>query len=327
MSFEKKYHKDKEKYDKVLFKSQKVKIYELKHWVFDFGGVMIGTPNVVKRLLVIINKDLGTSIYKEEPFVMKTRRHLSSGVISSKEFLEKIFEKYYAKDKTPNVNHYLDLWFNLYTELTPISPEMEEIVERLHKTGYHVSLLSNTYDIHARSNELRGFFDLFDDVFLSNELHMRKPEIEKYKYVIKKLDTKPKRCIFIDDKLMNLVPARKLGMTVIQFESFEKFKNYLTALGIEDIDNDLREKIIQKYKIYKTSKEEYKSAKKHVKKHKKELKKIKKKKGKMSFKYRKLKKKLRYAETNYKKRKSDYQEQKKTKKTILEPKFKLEEQS
>ncbi|MHA1689699.1 MAG: HAD-IA family hydrolase [Promethearchaeota archaeon] len=72
--------------------------------------------------------------------------------------------------------------------------------------------------MHAKSNELKGFFELFDHVFLSYELSMRKPEIEKYKYVLKKLNAKPEECIFIDDKLVNLVPARKLG--IIHCNSF-----------------------------------------------------------------------------------------------------------
>ena len=57
---------------------------------------------------------------------------------------------------------------------------MEEIVTRLHKAGYVVSLVSNTYDIHAKSNELRGFYKLFDNVFLSNEIGLIKPDVKKY---------------------------------------------------------------------------------------------------------------------------------------------------
>ena len=226
MSFEKKYEKDKEYYNEKVFKTQKIKLYHLKHWIFDFGGVMIEGQKVVSQLFKIINSDLGTSISKQDPYIGTLRRRSSAGLINGKEFLEKIFEKYSINAE---VNHYLELWFKVYTESTQISPEMEEIVERLHKANYIVSLMSNTYDVHAKSNELRGFYDIFDNVYLSNELHMRKPEIEKYKYILKKLDAKPKHCIFIDDKLMNLVPARKLGINVIRFKSFEQFQGYLLS--------------------------------------------------------------------------------------------------
>ncbi len=320
MSFEKKYGKDKEHYDKKVLKTQKIKLYHLKHWIFDFGGVMIEGPKVVTRLFKIINSELGTSISKKDPYIGKLSRRLSAGLITSEEYLKKIFAKYSIK---ADVNYFLEVWFKTYTELTQLSPEMEEIVERLHKANYIVSLMSNTYDIHAKCNELRGFYDIFDNVYLSNELQMRKPEIEKYKYILNKLDAKPKQCIFIDDKLMNLVPARALGINVIQFKSFEQFQRHLTSIGIEDIDKNLRENIVNKYNIYKTSKKDFNKTKKKVKELKKELKKLKKKKKKS--KYRKIKKDLRYAEAKFKKKKIAHEKQKQIKKQDLKPKLRLEQ--
>jgi len=325
MGFEDKYKKDQKHYDKKVYRSQKVKMYRLKHWIFDFGGVMVEGANAVQKVIDQINSDIGCSLSKEDPFFMKTRRRLSSGRLTAEEFLERVIENYYtSRDETAkevDVEPYLDLWFQTYSKLTQISPEMEEIVERLHKAGFHVSLMSNTYGIHAKSNELKGFFDLFDNVFLSNELKMRKPDIEKYKYVIKKLDAKPKESIFIDDKLINLVPATKLGIKVICFESFEVFQNCLNDLGIEKINKNFKDKISKKYKSYKTSIKEFKDSKKKVKKLKSELKKLKKKKKRS--KYKKLAKELRYHEAVYKKKKHNYEKQKKFKKEILEPKLKL----
>jgi len=332
--WEEKYKKDPEHYNKKIFGTQKVKLYKLKHWIFDFAGVMAETPNIVKNLVEIINADLGTSISKEDPFLAKHRRRLSSGRIDAREFLELIFNHYYypnqKKDgalppKKVNIEYYLALWFELYSKITHISPNMEEIVERLHKAGYSVSLMSNTYGIHVKSNQLKGFFDLFDHSFLSNELHLRKPDIEKYKYVLKKLDAKGKECIFIDDKLMNLVPARKLGMFVIRFKSFDKFKKYLGYMGIQELEDDLFQKIQSKYEQYKTSEKELKKIKKDYDKAKKKYKKLKKDKWKEFSKYRKAKKNLNHAEETYKNKKYEYKELKQIKKDVLEVKFKLDE--
>ncbi|MFX1453480.1 MAG: HAD family hydrolase, partial [Promethearchaeota archaeon] len=321
--WEEKYKKDPEHYNKKIFGTQKIKLYKLKHWIFDFAGVMAETPNIVKNLIEIINADLGTSISKEDTFLAKNRRRLSSGRIDAREFLELILENYYypsqKKDsalppKKVNLEYYLALWFELYSKVTQISPNMEEIVERLHKAGYTVSLMSNTYGIHVKSNKLKGFFDLFDQCFLSNELHLRKPDIEKYKYVLKKLGAKGKECIFIDDKLMNLVPARKLGIFVIRFKSFEKFKKYLGYLGIQELEDDLFQKIQSKYKQYKTSEKELKRLKKDYESAKKKFKKLKKNKWKEFSKYRKAKKALNLAEEAYKNQKYEYKELKQIKK-------------
>jgi epoxide hydrolase-like predicted phosphatase len=308
------------KNSKIYGEKQKVRLYNLKHFIFDFGGVLIEKTFVLKNLFDMIEADLNIKIPRfENSYIRKVKRALSSGRISSQEFLEKILEKYYypfqktngaLPPKKVNVEYYVELWFELYSQVTTFSLVMAEIIERLHRAGYTVSLLSNTHDIHAKSNMLKGFYDNFDNVFLSNEIGLIKPDMEKYKYVIKKLDTSPKKCVFIDDKIQNLVPARELGMIVIRFESFEKFKKTLKELGIEHINKNLRHDIKEKYKKYKKSKKEYKKAKKEYKKAKKEYLK---KKGKS------LKRKLLFQRkrVQYQKLKAEYKKEREIKKDEL----------
>lgn len=311
---------------KIYGEKQKVRLYKIKNWIFDFGGVLIEKTFVLKNVLDIIEADLQISLPRDEnSYIRKIKRGLSSGRISTQEFLEKIFEKYFypfqnsngaLPPKKVNAAYYEELWFDLYSQVTNISSQMAEIIERLHQAGYTVSLMSNTHDIHAKSNLLRGFYDIFDNVFLSNEIGFIKPDMDKYKYVLKKLDTKPKKCIFIDDKIQNLVPARQLGIIVIRFESFKKFKEQLNELGIGKISKDLRHEIKKRYKKYKKSKTEYKKAKKEYKKAKKDYLK---KKGKS------LKRRLDYQRkrTNYRKKKAEYKIEKEKKKQELEPKIRI----
>ena len=310
----------------IYGKKQKVRLYKIKHFIFDFGGVLIEKTFVLKNLLDMVEVDLNISIPRmEDSYIRKLKRKLSSGRITSRLFLEKIFEKFYypfqkksgtLPSKKVNVEYYLELWFDLYSQVAQVSVEMAEIIERLHQAGYIVSLMSNTHDIHARSNMLKGFYDIFDNVFLSNEIGLIKPDMDKYKYVIKKLDTKPKKCVFIDDKIQNLVPARELGIIVIRFEDFEDFKEKLSELGIGEISKDLRHEIRQKYKKYKKSKKKYNKAKKEYKVAKKEYLK---KKGKP------LKRKLEFQRkrAKYKERKSEYKKEKAKKKQELITKIKV----
>ncbi|MFX1304327.1 MAG: HAD family hydrolase [Promethearchaeota archaeon] len=311
---------------KIYGEKQKVRLYKIKHFIFDFGGVLIEKTFVLKNLLDIIESDLNISIPRDEnSYIRKIRRSLSSGRISSHEFLEKIFDKYYypfqkkngaLPPKKVNVEYYIELWFDLYSQVTNISSEMAEIIERLHQADYSVSLMSNTHDIHAKSNLLRGFYDIFDNIFLSNEIGFIKPDMEKYKYVLKKLDTKPKKCIFIDDKIQNLVPARELGIIVIRFESFEKFKNQLKELGIGNIRKNLRHEIKKKYKKYEKTKKEYKKAKKEYKKARKDY---------LKKKSKSLKRRMEYQRRRslYRKKKAEYKKEKEKKKQELEPKLKI----
>ncbi len=267
---------------KQVFGSQKIRLYRIKHFIFDFGGVMVEKTYCIKNLIDIIASDLKITIPRSEnSYYRKLFRQVGSGIISSRDFIIKILDKYYypikqekesiLPEKKVNVSYYLELWFQLYSKFAHLSEDMKEVVENLHDAGFIVSLMSNTFDIHAELNELRGFYDLFDNIFLSNEIGIRKPELEKYKYVLRKLKTKPRYCIFIDDKMANLIPARQLGIYVIKFESIQKFKGQLKDLGLKDISDMSREDIKLQYKEYKLRKEEFRKAKKKYKKIKKEF--------------------------------------------------------
>ncbi|TET58469.1 MAG: HAD family hydrolase [Promethearchaeota archaeon] len=311
---------------KIYGKKQKVRLYKIKHFIFDFGGVLIEKTFVLKNLLDIIETDLNISIPRDEnSYSRKVKRGLSSGRITTQKFLQKLFEKYYypfqktdgaLPPKKVNVEYYVELWFDLYSQVTNLSLDMAEIIERLHQADYTVSLMSNTHDIHAKSNFLKGFYDIFDNVFLSNEIGFIKPDMDKYKYVLKKLDTKPKKCVFIDDKIQNLVPARDLGFIVIRFESFEKFKNQLNELGVGNISKDLRNQIKKKYKRYKKSKKDYKKAKKEYKKARKEYLKKKGKSVKRRVEYQKKR-------SQYRKKKAEYKKQRVKKKDELITKIRV----
>lgn len=311
---------------KILGQVQKVRLYKIKHFIFDFGGVLIEKTFVLKNLLDMIETDLNISIPRDDnSYIRKVKRGLSSGRITTQKFLQKLFEKYYypfqktdgaLPPKKVNVEYYVELWFDLYSQVTNLSLDMAEIIERLHQADYTVSLMSNTHDIHAKSNFLKGFYDIFDNVFLSNEIGLIKPDMDKYKYVLKKLDTKPKKCVFIDDKIQNLVPARELGIIVIRFESFEKFKNQLKELGIGDISKDLRNQIKKKYKRYKKSKKDYKKAKKEYKKARKEYLKKKGKSVKRRVEYQKKR-------SQYRKKKAEYKKQRVKKKDELITKIRV----
>ena len=177
---------------KIYGEKQKVRLYKIKHFIFDFGGVLIEKTFVLKNLLDMVEVDLNITIPRmENAYMRKIKRSLSSGRISSNEFLEKIFNKFYypfqktdgaLPPKKVNAEYYLELWFDLYSQVTHFSSEMAEIIERLHQAGYTVSLMSNTHDIHVKSNMLKGFYDAFDNVFLSNEICH-----ERIRYLAKKM--------------------------------------------------------------------------------------------------------------------------------------------
>ncbi|KAJ7901877.1 Haloacid dehalogenase-like hydrolase-domain-containing protein [Mycena olivaceomarginata] len=60
-------------------------------------------------------------------------------------------------------------------------------------------------------------WDIFDRIFTSGEAGERKPHLGFYKHVISETKIDPRRAIFVDDKLENVLSARSLGLHGIVF--------------------------------------------------------------------------------------------------------------
>lgn len=62
-------------------------------------------------------------------------------------------------------------------------------------------------------------WSVFDEVFTSGVVGERKPHLGFFRHVVATTRVDPRRTIFIDDKLENVLSARSLGMHGIVFES------------------------------------------------------------------------------------------------------------
>jgi FMN phosphatase YigB (HAD superfamily) len=62
-------------------------------------------------------------------------------------------------------------------------------------------------------------WSLFEHVFTSADVGMRKPDLNFYEHVLKAIgENCPENVLFVDDKLENIVSAKSLGFRAIQFD-------------------------------------------------------------------------------------------------------------
>lgn len=96
---------------------------------------------------------------------------------------------------------------------------------------YKIGMLSN-----VGSGFLNEFFSeseqkkLFDEVVLSCDVGIAKPEFQIFKLTADRLGVKPSECIMIDDTYSNVDAARNAGMQGIWFISTDQAKNELSRL-------------------------------------------------------------------------------------------------
>lgn len=111
--------------------------------------------------------------------------------------------------------------------------ELIALAEQLRKK-YRIALLSN-----APSAFIRGVFAehdlerLFDEIIISSEVGMVKPNANIFEHTLKKLRSSPEETIFIDDNSNHTQAAEKVGIKGIQFISTGQLKQELRELGLE----------------------------------------------------------------------------------------------
>lgn len=104
----------------------------------------------------------------------------------------------------------------------------------------YIKQLRDTYKTAVLSNANRGVLqdkigaerlkECFDEVVVSAELGMVKPDPEIYRYTAERLNVAVPECVFIDDLEGHLAAARELGMKAILYQSFEQSKTDLEKL-------------------------------------------------------------------------------------------------
>jgi putative hydrolase of the HAD superfamily len=183
--------------------------------LFDFGGVLTTPvwdsfaaycrseglePDAVKRL------------FREDPEALADLRRLETGTISESEF-ERSFG---ARLGLSDPNGLID---SMFAGMRP-EPSMVEAVRELRRAGVKTALVSNSWSVEHYDRDLLG--ELFDQVLISGELGMHKPQPEIFRLAAERLGVAPERCIFVDDLRENCEGAEAVGMRAVRHRTPEE---------------------------------------------------------------------------------------------------------
>lgn len=114
---------------------------------------------------------------------------------------------------------------------------MVDIIKTLKKMDFIQACLTNNFIPDNDNqpdmmdlNKKNEVFNLFDFIFESKEIGLRKPDQAFYDYVLEKVDIPPEKIIFLDDLGINLKPAKAMGMTTIKVVSESQAKEDLERI-------------------------------------------------------------------------------------------------
>jgi putative hydrolase of the HAD superfamily len=93
-----------------------------------------------------------------------------------------------------------------------------------------VGLISNAWSGLRAFIIRQKFDDVFDEMIISAEVGLIKPDPRIYRLALEKLGAQPEESVFLDDVLVNVEAARTVGMNAIQFTQLEKTLEELKQL-------------------------------------------------------------------------------------------------
>jgi 2-haloacid dehalogenase len=77
-----------------------------------------------------------------------------------------------------------------------------------------------------------AFLGWFDDILVSGEIGMKKPDIEIFRFFLEKYNLEAQTIFYVDDDERNVATARKVGMQAVKFCNAVALRNMLTDLGV-----------------------------------------------------------------------------------------------
>lgn len=183
--------------------------------IFDFGGVII---NIDYKITIEAFKKLGIDNF-DALYSQAAQSNLfddiETGKISPQHFINGLLEL------LPNgisPNQVVHAWNAM---LLDIPKSRIELLKQL-STKYRIFLLSNTNSIHIDA-ALRTWNkasdhpieSVFESIYLSHEVGMRKPNVEIFEYVCEQHELNMEETLFIDDSIQHIEGANKSGLQTL----------------------------------------------------------------------------------------------------------------
>lgn len=98
-----------------------------------------------------------------------------------------------------------------------VNPDVYRLLERLRAMGLQTAIISNCSPEEVTVLKKSGIYKYFDEVILSCDIHMKKPDSCIYEEAARRLGVTPGECIFVGDGGSDELPgAKAAGMTAVQ---------------------------------------------------------------------------------------------------------------
>ena len=195
--------------------------------VFDFGGVLVRMIDDRPRIALANKIGISLSRLDELVFLSETAAKASKGEISVTMHWDAVRKALGLQPED------MPDFLQQYWSADDVNWRLLDFIRGL-RPRYKVGLLSNAWDDLRKTLHERWNIDgLFDELVISAEVKLVKPDPHIFQLALKRLNILPAETIFIDDINENVQSARQIGLKGILYQSFDQtigeIKDYLAA--------------------------------------------------------------------------------------------------
>ena len=184
----------------------------IKALFFDMGGVLLRTENKTSR--TNLGSEFGMSYEEMDRFIFecKSAALASVGKMTEDQHWLDVTERL----KLPAIE--MPRIRNAFFGGDQIDMEIINLMRSLRKT-HKIGLISNAWDGMRQWITDEKFLDAFDELIISAELGIAKPDARIFQYALEKLGVEAGQAIFVDDVEKNINASQALGMHGILFQT------------------------------------------------------------------------------------------------------------
>jgi glucose-1-phosphatase len=179
--------------------------------IWDLGGVLLRTEDLSARQALADRMGKPRAELENLVFDGHSGDRAQLGEISVDEHWENI-RRTLGLDAAGISEFQRQFW-----EGDQLDVELVDTIRSL-RSRYKTGLLSNAFsDLRQVVTARLNISDAFDEIVISAEIHLMKPDARIYQHALQRLGVAAQEAVFIDDMLRNVEGARSQGMNGIHF--------------------------------------------------------------------------------------------------------------
>lgn len=208
---------------------------QIKNIIFDLGGVLL---NIDYNKTVHAFENLGITDFNS--VYSQAKQSDLFDLFETGKITEKVFVAELKKQLPPHINHseIIAAWNAM---LLSLPEERIELLKKI-RLNYNIVLLSNTNETHitafekiiSSQNGLESLNPLFDKVYYSSRIQLRKPTAACFHFVLNDSNFNSNETLFFDDSIQHIEGSINAGIKALHVD------NSKTILDFFDTDYKLK---------------------------------------------------------------------------------------